>query len=183
MRLTISIIMIVAAVAGFAFFIVPHYHNVSVLRAQVADYNTVLQNANTLQAERNQLVQKYNAIDPANIAKLGTMLPANPQNVALILELSSVASQYGLTLQNVKVDASPQTASTAGGTSSTSNPNLGTLGIQFSLAGSYNGFVNFLSTIERSLRIIDVNKVSFTTSNAVGGNYQYSVGINTYWLK
>ena len=177
--------MLVASIAAFAFFIVPHYHNVSVLRTQVADYNTVLTNANTLQAERNQLVQKYNAIDPVNISKLATMLPANPQNVGLILELSAVANQYGLTLQNVKIDDSSAQTTTTNGTSSTTatNPNVGTLGIQFSLAGPYNGFVNFLTTIERSLRIIDVNKVSFATTGSSGSNYQYSVGVNTYWLK
>ena len=184
MRSTISIILIIASIAGFAFFIVPQYQQVATLRKQVADYNTVLTNANTLQAERNHLVQKYNSLDPNNLAKLATMLPANPQNVSLILELNAVAAQYGLTLQNVKIDNSAQSGATnTAAAQAAANSNVGTLGIQFSLAGSYTGFVSFLESIERSLRIIDVNKISFAATGTSAGNYQYTVGVNTYWLK
>ena len=174
--------MIVAVIAGFVVFIVPTYQDVGALRTQVADFNTVLDNAKTLQQQRNTLVTKYNAFDPNNISKLSTMLPANPENVQLILELNAAASQYGMVLQNVKIDAPTDTSSqivVSGGKS----PDIGNLTITFSVSGPYNGFTNFIKTIEKSLRIIDIQKATFTASDPKSTNYQYTVAVETYWLK
>ena len=186
MRLTLSILMIVAVVAGFAAFIVPHYHQISALRVQEADYQTILQNARTLQEERNTLVTKYNSFDPQVLAKLNQMLPNNPENMKLILELYALASQYGLSLQNVKIedpaaDAS-QTAVARPGAVAPNNE-IGTLKINFSVAGPYGGFTDFLRAVEKSLRIIDIQKISFSAADDKAQGFQYTVGIKTYWLK
>ena len=177
--------MIVAAIAGFVIFIVPTYQDIGTLRAQAADYNAVLDNAKLLQQQRNTLVSKYNAFDPNALAKLGTMLPANPENVQLILELNAAASQYGMVLQNVTIDTPDAGAQPAvarpGGTAQ--SPDLGALTITFSLSGPYNGFTNFIKTIEKSLRVIDIQKVTFTALDDKTQNYQYTVAVKTYWLK
>lgn len=175
--------MIIAVIAGFAVFIVPNYHAISGIRAQEADYNTILANARTLQTERNALVEKYNAFTPSELSSINTMLPNNPQSVNLILELNAVASQYGMVLQNVKVNNSTTTAGTTPTAGTSSNPNIGTLSIEFSMQGTYSGFTSFIKTIERSLRIIDVQKVTFAVTNQKTATYQYTVDINTYWLK
>ena len=173
--------MIVAVIAGFVIFIVPTYSDIGTLRAQAADFNTVLNNAKTLQQERNTLVAKYNAFDPNNISKLSTMLPGNPQNVQLILELNAAASQYGMVLQNVKIDTTD--TSTTSQPAAAQNSDVGNLTITFSVSGPYNGFTNFIKTIEKSLRIIDIQKATFTASDPKSTNYQYTVAVKTYWLK
>jgi Tfp pilus assembly protein PilO len=176
--------MLAASVAGFAVFIVPHYQNVSALRAQAKDYNQVLANARTLQEERNKLVTKYNAFDPALLAKLDAMLPRNPENVKLILELDGVAQQYGMSLQNVKIEDSTNDSQNAAARpgAPAANADVGTLKITFSISGTYTGFTSFIKTIEKSLRIVDIDKVTFTALDD-RQNYQYTVGIKTYWLK
>ena len=185
MRLTLSILMLVASIAAIVAFVVPNYHDVQALQAQETDYNTILKNAQTLQAERNVLVQKYNGFTQAQLAALGTMIPPNPENVKLILDLDSVASQYGMSLQNVKVNNSSDSSqnATSGRTSAAANADFGTLDIEFSMSGPYVGFTNFVSSLEKSLRIIDVQKVDFTALDTKTLNYQYTVDIQTYWLK
>lgn len=177
--------MIIAVIAGFAVFIVPTYGDIGELRAKSADYETILANARTLQAERNKLVEKYNAFDATSLASVNTMLPTNPQNVKLILELDALASQYGMVLQNVKIEDpatnQSQTQANRAGQSG-QNPDVGTLKIAFSATGPYNGLSNFLRSIEKSLRIIDVRKVAFSAVDDKQ-SYQYAVTINTYWLK
>jgi len=177
--------MLAAVIAGFVVFIVPTYSDVGALRAQVTNFNTVLNNARTLQEERNTLVAKYNAFDPNDIAKLGVMLPSNPENVQLILELNAAASQYGMVLQNVKIDTptATSTAPAAAQGAAAQNANIGTLTITFSLSGPYNGFTDFIKTIEKSLRIIDIQKATFTALDNKTTNYQYTVAVQTYWLK
>jgi Tfp pilus assembly protein PilO len=184
MRLILSILMLVASIGGFVGFIVPNYKAVQTLRAQSADYNQILTNARTLQEERNKLVTKYNAFDPALLAKLGTMLPRNPENVKLILALDSMAKQYGVSLQNVKIEdvsAGAQTAVRPG--SAPVNTDIGTLNITFTIAGPYAGFSNFIRSVEKSLRVVDIQKVTFTALDDTKSTYQYTVGIKTYWLK
>jgi Tfp pilus assembly protein PilO len=186
MRLILSILMFIASIAGFVVFIVPTYKQVSALRAQSADYNQVLSNARTLQEERNKLVQKYNAFDPALLGKLNMMLPTNPENMKLILELNSIARQYGLALQNVKIEDSTNevqnnAARPAG--SAPVNTELGTLKITFGATGPYLGFTKFIKTVEQSLRIVDIDKVTFSAIDDTKQNYQYTVGVRTYWLK
>lgn len=184
MRLILSILMLVAVVAGFAFFIVPHYNSISALRAQQADYETILTNARQLKQESNALVTKYNSFDPVQLGELTTMLPSNPENMKLILALQNVASQNGMVLQNVKiddpdVDAAAQNSRPGAGASS----DLGTLTIDFSMAGPYASFTSFIKTIERSLRMLEIQKVSFAVSDPKSQSYQYTVSIKTYWLK
>ena len=177
--------MIAASIAGFVGFIVPHYGEIKALGVQKKDYATILQNARTLQEQRNALVTKYNSFTPADLERLNVILPTNPQNVKLILELDALASRNGLLLQNVKIeDPSVETAQTAArpGTAQT-NTGTGTLKINFTVAGPYNGFTQFMRSVEKSLRIIDVEKVAFTAADENAQSYQYTVSIKTYWLK
>ncbi len=184
MRLILSLLMLAASIGGFVGFIVPHYNATQVLRVQAADYNKVLENARALQEERNKLVTKYNAFDQGLLLKLNTMLPKNPENVKLILELDSIAKQYGVSLQNVKIEDASNDAQTATRPGTVAaNTDIGTLRITFSVAGTYEGFTNFIRTIEKSLRVIDIQKMSFTALDDTKNTYQYTVGIKTYWLK
>lgn len=177
--------MLVASIAGFAVFIVPQYNQISELRTQKADYEIVLANARKYKEERNALVKKRNSFDQIKIGQLETMLPNNPENMKLILALQSVASQYGLVLQNVKTED----AETGVATSQANRPggqtsaDLGTLTINFSVSGPYASFTNYIKSIEKSLRMIEIQKVSFAATDPKVQNYQYTVSIKTYWLK
>lgn len=180
MRLILSILMLIASIAGFAVFVVPHYNTITTLRAQEADYETVLSNARKLKEQRNALVKRYNAFDQVQLQKLGVMVPTNPENMKLVLALQSIATQYGMVLQNVKIeDAEPVTTKP----NAQSNSELGTLTINFSVAGPYGSFTNFVRTIEKSLRMIELKKVSFAAADPKNQIYQYSVSVKTYWLK
>lgn len=179
--------MLGASIAGFAVFIVPHYNQISDLRAQKADYEIVLANARKYKEERNALVKRYNAFDPIKLGQLATMLPNNPENMKLILALQSVASQYGLVLQNVKTEDSADATKTAAGNrpgpGAQTSPDLGTLTINFSVSGPYSAFTNYVRAIEKSLRMLEIQKISFAASDPKTQNYQYTVSVKTYWLK
>lgn len=185
MRLILSILMLVASIAGFAVFIVPHYNQISDLRAQKTDYETVLANARKYKEERDALRKRYDSFDAVKLEQLATMLPNNPDNMKLILALQSVASQYGLVLQNVKTEDAAETSSTNNrpGHGSQASADLGTLTINFSVAGPYTAFTNYIRAIEKSLRMIEIQKISFAAIDSKTQNYQYIVSVKTYWLR
>lgn len=181
MRIIISIFMIIASIAGFAVFIVPHYNAIAALRLQKTDYETILTNARKLEEQQASLVNRYNSFDQAKLGQLAKMLPQNPENVKLIIELNAVARQYGMTLQNVKIEDTA--ADTSSRTTQQTANDMGTLNINFSVAGPYTSFTQFMKTVERSLRVIEVKKVSFAVADPKSQNYQYTLSIKTFWLK
>lgn len=171
--------MIIASVAGFVIFIAPRYTSVQDLRAEQKEYDTALANARELQAKREELLAKFNEFDTSDVEDLEKLLPDNIDNVKLIIELDSLASQYGMALQDVSVlDNEP----TGEDILIEENLPYGTVGIEFSVTGPYNRFVDFIKNVETSLRLIDVKEITFQTSTLTS-NYQYNVEVQTYWLK
>lgn len=60
--------------------------------------------------------------------------------------------------------------------------------LEFSVEGSYSDFVGFMQLMERSLRLIDINTISFTPGTSekdkkYTDTYRYLFRINTYRLK
>ena len=50
--------------------------------------------------------------------------------------------------------------------------------------GNYDVFQEFLNALEKSLRIVDISKLSFSSVELEKGTgtYRYDVDIQTYWL-
>ncbi len=180
MRLILAIIMILASGVGFVVYIVPSYSEAQTLRAKHTEYQTILANARKLAETRDDLLKKYNAFSPNDLARLETMLPQSPDNVKFILELSGLAERSGLLLQNVKV--TDDAADAKRGSERKTDDAYGTVGLEFTIVGSYANFTSFLGGMESSLRLVDINKVSFVALDDKV-NYQYTVGVTTYWLK
>ena len=162
-----------------------------------------------LQALKQSLLSRYNSFDPNDLARLQTMLPDQVNNIGLILDLDTLANQFGLSLENVGIDA------TGAGSSGASSAGVGntvaigasaasyeSLQVTFAIHSTYAQFMQYVSSLETSLRIVDLVGVSVsgggtvqdgsapslaqasTTSAQADNNiYTFSVTIRTYWLK
>ena len=84
----------------------------------------------------------------------------------------ALPSQAGFSLPP-RPSASPGTGST--------QDDLGSVDLSFSVSGSYETFLAFLRDLERSLRLVDVTKLSFNAASS--NNYDFNVTIRTYWLR
>ena len=181
------------AIGLFVLFTNPIYKDVQGLRAQVASYDQALTNAEQLRAVREQLLLKYNGFSKDNVTKVQKMIPDNVDNIRLILEIQGMASAYGMQIKNVKYDAKvasgvdvvPQNAAA----SADQNKIYGIFDMEFSTEGTYDNFVKFVSDMERSLRIVDINSVTFSSSDSTivtspaNTVYKYDLKFKTYWLK
>jgi len=197
-KYAVPIILIGLALAGFFIIVNPLYQDISNMQAQVVSYNEALDNSKALEAERDTLTQKYNSMDPNNLAKLQKLLPDNVDNIRLILEIEGVASPYGMTLKDVKYDTttSATTPTTPAASAAAANSDYGTWNLGFSTPGTYSNFLDFVADLEKNLRIVDISSIDFssdtgdTTSGTTGvslspssDNYTYTFNIKTYWLK
>jgi Tfp pilus assembly protein PilO len=190
-------ILIGVAITGFFLLTNPLYKEITLKREQVASYNEALDNSKALEAERDKLTQKYNSFDPENLSKLQKLLPDNVDNIRLILEIEKIALPYGMTLKDVKYDATKKDTKDAALTQAVdmqegenfSNRDYGILSLEFSTQGTYSNFINFIKDLENNLRIVDISSIQFTSSAELGLNpslpeaYKYNFIIKTYWLK
>jgi len=196
-RFITPIILIGVAVVGFLTFTNPIYKNISVLKAESASYNEALDNAKALENERDKLTNKFNSINPDNLAKLQKLLPESVDNIRLILEIEKIAAPFGMVLRDVKYDTLKKETGSApvaiqnNEIDPMAGKDFGTWSLEFSTSSSYSNFINFLKALEKNLRIVDVSSISFSSNVSPGINpalfssevYKYDFKINTYWLK
>jgi Tfp pilus assembly protein PilO len=190
MKPIIAIIAVLGAGALFFLYTQPTYDNAQALSAQSDQYSTALDKATELQSLKQSLLSKYNAFDPNALDRLQKLLPDHVDNIALILDLDSIASRYGLALQNVDISTSGSAASsaqTAIGTVGSASQDYDSLTMNFTTQGSYATFQQFITDLESSLRIVDLVSLTISPSVAThpGGpqSYAYNITLRTYWLK
>lgn len=189
-RNLVSIVMLGLSVGLFIIYTKPTYDSSLALQAQVASYDAALAKATELQQRKQELLSKYNAMNPNDLDRLQKLLPDHVDNVRLILDFDNFARQYGMALENVDV------AVTDGGDSKrgtiSSSPSSGTkyesVMVRFSTRGTYPVFQEFLRGLQANLRILDVVSLSMgpdSTQGTQGGEpiYSYTIALKTYWLK
>jgi len=185
-----SLILIVIAVVIFIFYTKSAYDNEQVLSAQGVQYQAALSKATQLQTIKQSLLSRYNSFDPNAISRLSVMLPDQVDNIRLILDLDNLAGKYGMSLQNVdiSVPSDAQNGSVVSAIANAAQP-WDSLTLQFTTRGTYDEFKQFLTSLESSLRLVDLVMLTLAPSGTTGGNgtgtpvYTYSMTLQTYWLR
>lgn len=173
----ISIILFIASLGLFFGYVNPTYTHSKNLSLERNQYDELLANSHQILSERDKLLARLNAMSQADISKLGKLLPDSVDSVSLIIELSSIASKFGMRVRNFSVASEGDTEALG-----ISSSPYGIFTFSFSTTASYETFIAFLKSLEQNLRLIDVVAISFGS----GGNnsvYDFNMTIKTYWLK
>jgi Tfp pilus assembly protein PilO len=181
MRLLFPTILIIAAIGLFVAFTNPTYQGLKGTQAQVAAYDDALNKSQELKSLRDKLASARNAFSPQDEQKLLRLLPDQVDNIRLIIDINNIAARRGLVLSNVALGEVSQSsaAATSLAVGPSSDP-VGSLSLGFSVNASYEDFLTFLQDLEHSLRILDIEKLSF--SGGQGGKYTFDFKVRTYWL-
>jgi type IV pilus assembly protein PilO len=187
-KLLFPIILIIAAGLIFYLFISPTYADVQTLKVERAKYNSALADAKALQTKLDSLRSKLNNFSPDDLNRLNHMLPNHVDNVRLILELDSIASRHNMAVNNVNVSGATDNNNQSNSNSNSkknASKKVHTVKAEFHVKGNYDTLLAFLTDLEKSLRIVDINSVTFsvpTAANTDTSVYDYSITISTYWL-
>ena len=178
MKNSTALILLVLSVALFYSFVFPYYEKVGVLREQSAKYQDILNNIVDLAQKRDDLEVKYSNIPAEEVLRLEKVLPDNVDTVNLAMNLDSIASKYGISINSIKaVEANNQAGFEI--VQSTTGP-YAPVTISFSFVAGYQDFRSFIADIEQSLRIIDIKSINFSSTET--GLYDFSISAETYWL-
>lgn len=182
MRIFIPTILVIAAVALFVVYTNPTYQATKALAAQVSAYNEALDKSKELRGLRDGLISKRNTFSVDNIDKLEDMLPDNVDNIRFVIDMSNIASRHGLSLKDVELGEISNSSHAQDNLAlGTSGDPIGSVDISFSVTASYDKMNALLQDIEHSLRLIDIEKLSFTAGSSDLNDYSFTV--RTYWLR
>ena len=175
-----QLILVGAAIGLFVLFTNPTYQTIKDLQVQNNSYDDALNKAKELHTVRDGLITKRNAFPPADIDKLQHILPDNVDNIRLIIDISNIAARHNLALTNVELgDLNPKKTAKAG-VEGGADP-VGSVVVGFSVStANYDDFLSFVTDLEHSLRLVDINKIAFSSGS--GTLTTYAMSVRTYWL-
>ncbi len=181
MRTILAFIMLLASVGLFIIYIVPTFNDTKQIQEKNEGYEKIVENAKILEQKRDQLILKQESFTPDQLNRLERLLPSHPDTVKLILELDQLAKNQNVLLQNVRIEQVEET-NNRNNRNATVNTEIGKFILNFTVSGTYPGYIQFLESVEKNLRIMNVQKTSFVAPND-RTNYQFQTSVETYWIK
>lgn len=192
MRIIFSVVRIVAGVLIFVFLVLPIKSEVDSLKSKKSELTKTEVDAKEYAALGQDVIDRFQSLDPAQVDRLKKMVPDSVDNVRFINDLNGLAKRSGMTLK--KVDYNPgdiKGTSTNVGVEhvdqSTHNLPYGSYTLKFSATGSYTQFLTFLEALENSLRLLDITAITFKAETTPGTSkndiYEFSLTTKAYWLK
>ncbi len=176
-RITISLIFLTAAVVLFFSQTQGYFGDIKNLKVQTAAYDEALANSREFQVLKNDLLSKYNNLPQGDLERLNKLLPLQTGSGDLIVILEDRAKTHGLLLK--KIEAKESTGASVSGAVLAGSPSqYKTMDLTLLMSGPYASFFNFLIDLERSVRLIDVNKIKFSVSSA--DSYEYEINAKAY---
>lgn len=177
MKFFTPIILLGLSIGAFYLYINPTYKSIKVLRAESAQYAGAVKEAKEASVIWNDLVNRSDSMNRADLDRLEKMLPDKVDNIKLLNDLNTMALKYGTGISNIRL------------TEPTSESNLvansdpySSLHTNFSVSMTYSNFVNFLRDMGKSLRLADIEKIDFKPSDD-SPLYTFTLTTKTYWLK
>lgn len=170
------IIGIIISVGLFFTYVQPTLDEVKAIQVEAAEYDEALTRASELRQRIAELNQRQSAISLAELERLEAFLPDRIDEVSVLIDIDALASARGLALSDIEVSDPPVEVQDQA--IDPFDPSFGmdalgegdirsqydVLDVGFSVTGTYEGFREFLTDLERSLVLMEVVEIAFTTT-------------------
>lgn len=182
-RNILAIILMLISIALTATFTNGKYRAVKAVQAENQKYIDANSKFDELIEARDKVLQEINSIPKEDIEdRLDKMVPDNIDNVRLIIDVTGIVAKYGVSVKNIKTSAADTSSSASKDKKTSSTPKPSPVTLTFSMTTSYTNMIDILRDIEKSLRILDISRITFN-SNDINNQYDFNIELKTYWLK
>lgn len=150
------------------FFIYPKFQNLKFLEKEIYQKSFEVQNFHEYSKKLKEISNQLNE-RKEDLSKIDSALPSELSLPELFHFLRNSAFQSGLSFSRIvsvysgSNKENPPTGEMSSFTKENKSNTLKETKIHFILTGNYQAFKNFLSTIEKSARLIEVEQISFST--------------------
>jgi len=169
-KLYITALSLVLAVILMVVLLWPKYQDLQELTAFLEQKETELQLKKDYFSQLRETSRKLEEYGE-NLSKINSALPEDPSLPSLFDYIQQTASQTGLLLEKIEL---------RGIKPAKKNSKIREIHLNFILSGLYPDFKNFLSALEKSARLIQVQKIMFSTPQDLEEPFSFKVGIKTY---
>lgn len=180
----LPIIALSVAIGIFFAYVNPTWSgSVADTKAAIELDDIALASASEYTERQNTLAAERSNIDQANLERLTTLLPDSVDNVGLILDINALAARSGLSLASIDVavvDGGAKNGASGALPTTVTNP-TGSINLSLSALGTFSAFRAFMSGIEKSARLLDIQDITVKGSDT--GVYSYQVTLRLYWLR
>jgi Tfp pilus assembly protein PilO len=143
----------------------PKYQNLNLLQLKVKEKEAEFQSGKEYFSNLDDISEKLKKYEE-NLSKINSALAAEPGLPALFNFLQTATSQNGLVLR--KIAPTLPTPLKEELVKEGWSPAIRETGINLTVTGYYPSFKNFLSTLEKTARMIEIESISFSTGEEVG---------------
>lgn len=152
----------------------PLYNRISDLDVAIKERGDLLESRNTIMANIQELNKEYQK-RITDIAKLSAIVPSKKSVAEVLSAIDDLSIKNGIQLFSSSITGLSASEVNA------SPYNLLTL--EVGLNGSYPGLTNFLRSLERNLRLMDITSVDATAGLGSASILNFVIKGNAYYLK
>lgn len=185
------LVALLVSVGLFVWYVNPVWSTaVPDLQTQLAEVDRALGSAGEFEDKLAAYEERISQVSPERRDRLENLIPNAVDNVRIILDVGGVAQQVGVSITDI--DVAPAVES--GGATGAVVPPEGqggqgivvakedyqSLTVELSARGNYQSVKDFVSVLERSLRLIDVTSMTLTRGET--GVFTLKLQFRVYWL-
>ena len=178
MRPILPLFLIAVALFLTFGYTMPMWDEAQTLVTEKSDLDNTLGNTKAFKATIDGKIVEYNAFDSVKREKLDKMISDNIDNVRIIMNLNNIAANHGMTIRNITMKTGVGAAGSKVGPD-TKDYNVASIGL--TVSAPYSRFLDFLKDLEKSLPLVDVSSLSFSSGDK--DIYDFNLEVKTYWLK
>ena len=174
--LSLATILFFLSVFLISLFLVPKYQAVSKLRNSLSDYEKALAEQRDYFKNLDEDLEKIDEYKDL-MEKISLAIPKESSIVDFFNLIDNLASANGLSLEQVgsfRISESKEIS------------NLKEMETSFTVSGPYASFKEFISAIQNSARLIEVEEISFKSEAGPGkekaGIFDFSLKVKVYSL-
>jgi len=180
-RLLSSIVFLFLTLILALFLLLPQYQRLRNLQIEIKVKKTEIENQENYLKHLNDLSEKLKKYQP-EISKIDSTLPPRPDLPSLLHFLQKASSQNGLVFKDLGTFSIilPKKLEGPVGEMPKASPEFKEISLDFGVSGSYSALKNFLSTLEKSARLILVESLSFSVEKEETPSFKLKIKTFSY---
>ena len=149
----------------------PKYQGLQLLRKGIEEKNIELQSKQGYFIQVEEIFEKLEDYEDS-LVKISSALPETPSLPSLFNFLQISASHTGMLLEEIILGGVTET--------SEEETNIRETRVTLNVLGNYSSLKDFLKTLEASSRMIEVENVSFQSTEELADYFSFKIQIKTY---
>ena len=183
-RTLTPILSIIVAVLVIVFVTKPKYEEIKLVRTETDEYRVATEKYAIYNAKIQELLLVRDSVNLKDKERLDTLAQAELDVTRLLVDIENMAVRANMSVENVEVlDKIHGTEGASGRQTEGVEPSSEEVQfaeVTLSLGGTYLNFKNFLKSVETSLPLMEVTKM--TLNQREGEEYSFNVTVRTYAL-